>query len=291
MAHSDNPLGERSPLQPGEIGRADALVSEVGWNQTERDWWIFLKCGSVQAIRDGDGLVVATAATLPYDGFGWVSMVIVTAPYRRQGLAARLLGGAIDDLRGAGLVPVLDATPAGREVYQKLGFQDTWGFARYARPNAPRSEAPPSPATGISVRPITDDVWPELCRLDTDVFGADRRHLLARLSGRAPAAELVALRGNAIAGFLLGREGRLATHFGPLVADDTAAAHVLLAGALAAVPGPIFIDLVDSKPEIRRFLEVQGFTFSRPLTRMVLGRSEAFDDGRRTFAVIGPEFG
>ncbi len=30
-----------------ELGDAQALVAEVGWNQTERDWRIFLDLGNV----------------------------------------------------------------------------------------------------------------------------------------------------------------------------------------------------------------------------------------------------
>jgi hypothetical protein len=38
-------------------------------------------------------------------------------------------------------------------------------------------------------------------------------------------------------------------------------------------------------------LEASGFAAQRPFTRMLLGRKARFDDSRRTFAVIGPEFG
>ena len=294
MARSDNlteTLLAPSPLRPDELGDAEALVAEVGWNQTERDWRMFLELGRVQAIRTDAGRVIATAATLPYGGFGWISMVLVTAAWRRRGLASRLLQGAIDDLRGAGLVPVLDATPAGREVYRGLGFADTWGFARYARSasSAARDVAPSG--DDFDVRVITDAVWPEICAYDTTAFGSERNGLLARLRGRMPAADLVALRGDRLAGFLLGREGRIATQLGPLVAEDFATAHALLTRAIAAIDGPIFIDLVDSKTPIRAFLEAHGFSFTRPLTRMVHGRTSAFDDGARTFAVVGPEFG
>jgi Acetyltransferase (GNAT) domain len=104
-------------------------------------------------------------------------------------------------------------------------------------------------------------------------------------------AALVALRGDRLAGFLLGREGRIATQLGPLIAEDAVAARALLTQAFALINGPIFIDLADSKTEIRAFLEAVDFTFTRPLTRMVCGRATAFDDGVRTFAVVGPEFG
>jgi hypothetical protein len=42
---------------------------------------------------------------------------------------------------------------------------------------------------------------------------------------------------------------------------------------------------------VRRFLEARGFSAVRPLTRMLYGRSQRFDDPVRTYAVVGPEFG
>ena len=294
MAPSDpNAAGQGplqpAPLRPSEIADAQALVAEAGWNQTHADWQVFLDCGQVQAFR-ADGRVIATAATLPYGAFGWISMVLVTAAFRRQGLASRLMRRAIDDLVEAGHVPVLDATPAGREVYRKLGFADTWGFARLARPDAPPAASDPPPE-GISVGEITNADWPGLVAYDTAAFGADRGHLLARLRGRLRPADLVAHRDGRLVGFLLGRNGRIASHLGPLIANDAAIARALLTRALAVIGGAIFIDLADSKSETRAWLEACGFAGQRPLTRMVHSRRAAFDDGTRTFAVVGPEFG
>src|SRR5262245_27051865 len=174
---SDRRLTAPAPLLADEIADAQALVAEAGWNQTARDWQIFLAHGTVRAIRTSDGRVVATAATLPYRGFGWISMVLVTASWRRQGLATKLLHGAIEDLIAAGLVPVLDATPAGREVYRALGFLDTWGFARYGRTATQPTLPPDAPSEGITVEPITGTSWPELCACDAAAFGADRSWL------------------------------------------------------------------------------------------------------------------
>jgi GNAT superfamily N-acetyltransferase len=283
-------LAEPAPLRSSEVADAQALVAEAGWNQTQADWQVFLDYGKVQAIR-AQGRVVATAATLPYGAFGWISMVLVTAAFRRQGLASQLMRGAIADLLGAGLVPVLDATPAGREVYRGLGFEDTWSFVRLARPAAVAPAAMDLPADGISVGPITDADWVSLCAYDTAAFGADRSRLLARLRGRLLPAALVARRSGRLVGFLLGRDGRIASQLGPLIADDAGTARALLADALAAIGGPVFVDLADSKTETRAWLEAHGFAPARPLTRMVHQRRAAFDDGTRTFAVVGPEFG
>ena len=290
MARSDPPLEGIGTLAPEELGDAAALVREAGWNQVAADWRIFLDLGRVYAVRTGAGRVIATAATLPYGGrFAWISMVLVAGEYRRRGLASRLMRRCIEELTAAGLVPVLDATPAGRAVYGALGFEDAWGFHRLACGETGASGLP-APA-GVVIRPIDDAVFAELCRYDAAVFGADRSGVLARLRGRVPAAELVALREGNVCGLLLGRDGRSATQLGPLVADDAAIARALLARGLAAIKGPVYIDLADAHQGLGAWLEGLGFAAQRPFTRMLHRRAAGFDDAARTFAVAGPELG
>jgi GNAT superfamily N-acetyltransferase len=291
MAHSDPKVLQESPLQENELDDAAALVGEAGWNQITADWRIFLELGTVYALRNSTHHVVATAATLPYGGrFAWISMVLVEGGYRRQGLATRLLRRCIDDLTSRGLVPVLDATPAGRMVYIRLGFQDSWDFHRFFAP-ALRSEVVRPATNGMVIRPISDADWPALCSYDAQVFGADRSALLFRLRGRLPGAELAAWRGEQIFGFVLGRDGRAAAQMGPLVAEDEATAMALLGIALISTRGPIYVDLADSKSALRRWLQDQGFAPQRSFTRMVYGRAARFDDSARTMAVAGPELG
>ena len=286
MATSEEPAIGRLTL--AELPDADALVAEAGWNQVAADWRMFLDFGTVYAVR-ADGRLIATAATLPYGGrCAWISMVLVAGTHRRRGLATRLLHRCIADVTAAGLVPVLDATPAGRTVYAPLGFADAWGFARLAS-QSPTIKASPRPAAVI--HPITDSVWPALCRYDSAIFGADRSQILARMRGRLPAADLFAERDGRIVGMLLGRDGRTASHLGPLIAEDDATATALLAQALGRIAGLVFIDLADAKADTRVWLESAGFALQRPFTRMLLGRDQGFDDVARTYAVIGPEFG
>jgi GNAT superfamily N-acetyltransferase len=286
MANSDLPIGR---LAVSELPDAGALVAEAGWNQVAADWRIFLELGTVYAVRAG-GRVIATAATLPYgDKCAWISMVLVAGDHRRQGLATRLLRRCIDDVLTVRLVPVLDATPAGRTVYRPLGFEDAWGFQRLAA-KAPRRDNP-GDATDIVIRSADDSIWPQLHAYDAAASGADRSAILSRMRGRLRGVDLVAIRNGRPIGFLLGRDGRTASHLGPLVADDDETAKALLRHALRTVPGPVFIDLADSKAAVREWLETRGFAPQRPFTRMLYGRPLGFDDGRRTYAVIGPEFG
>jgi len=286
MASSDLPIS--GPLTESELGDAETLVREAGWNQLAADWRIFLQHGTVYAVRDGMR-VVATAATLPYDGgFGWVSMVLVAGAYRRQGIAKRLLARCIDDLVAAGIVPVLDATPAGQPLYRSLGFAEAWVFQRYAGHGLAETLTPPG---GTIIRPIVGTDGTAVQAYDRAAFGADRSGVLANLRERVPQAALIAERGGRICGYLMGRDGRRATQLGPLIADDADTALALLARGLAAVQGPVYIDLADSKASLRAWLTARGFTSERPLTRMLLRHAKSFDDVTKTFAVAGPELG
>jgi GNAT superfamily N-acetyltransferase len=291
MEISELQLVVKPSLSPSELDDVDALVREARWNQVAADWQVFLAHGHVYALVTAAGRIVATTATLPYGGrFAWISMVLVAGEYRRRGLATRLMRRAMDELAAAGLVPALDATPDGRAVYRRLGFTDSWGFARLIRRERQGAPAFAAPA-GVTIRAVTDADWPALCAYDATAFGAERGAVLAGMRGRLPSAELVAERADRVAGFLLGRDGMVAGHLCPLIADDDAIAGALLARALDALDGPLFIDLADSKTDVRGLLDAHGFTAVRPFTRMAHGSSQRFDDTARTFAVVGPEFG
>jgi GNAT superfamily N-acetyltransferase len=292
MATSEPQVIVKESVTPSELDDAGALVREARWNQLAADWRIFIEFGRLYAIHSETGRIIATTATLPYGGrFAWISMVLVAGEYRRRGLATALLRRAMADLTAAKLVPVLDATPDGRAVYRRLGFEDSCVFQRLIRRDRQRAAASVAATAGVTVRPITDADWPPLCAYDAAAFGAERSAVLAGLRGRLPAAELVAARGNAIAGFLLGRDGGLAAQIGPLIADDDAIAVALAARALDGIEGPLFVDLADGKRELRSVLDARGFAAARPFTRMLYGSSARFDDAARTFAVVGPEFG
>lgn len=274
------------PLTPSDLERADALVAEAGWNQDEADWHIFLQLGSGLAARAADGTLVGTAAVLPHvGGFGWISMVLVAKAFRRRGIATRLLQRCIDMMKDAGVVPVLDATPAGRELYKPLGFRDGWPITRWRRTGAaPAAQAP-------EVRALHERDWVSVCALDTRAFGCDRTALLERLRVRSSGFACVCESAGSLRGFLLGREGRVATQLGPIVAEDEAAAIALAAWANARLAPPIIVDALDRHHGLADWLAVNGFAKERPYTRMTLARDEPFGDAHRTIAIAGPELG
>jgi len=290
MNSPSDPLREH-PLDASHLTDCLALSAEAGWNQVEADWRLMLRLGHGLGISTAENRLVATAITLPYERrFAWISMVLVTERCRRRGLATRLMRRAVDLLVAGGHVPLLDATPAGREVYRRLGFADCWSMTRLA---ATRAGADGAAADGgdVRVRRLAPGDWPGVAAFDRVAFGADRGEILRDLARRVPQAALAAERAGQICGASFARDGRLATQLGPVTATDDAVARALLGAALAQLSGPVFIDLADRHATIAAWLRERGFAAQRPLTRMAHGRERAFDDPQRLYAVAGPELG
>lgn len=233
-----------------------------------------LEIGRGWGVSLADGTLIASTVVLPYGDFAWISMVLVHPDHRRQGHASRLLRSAIADLRAHGLTPVLDATPAGREVYRQNGFRDTWTFKRFFCRGGKRV-APAHKKTSV----------PDF-GLDREAFGGDRSSLLQALRQRLPQAAL-----GQPSGFVLGRDGREACQIGPLVARDKQTAMALLQAALEAVPAPLYADVVDHAPHLQQWLQGHGFVFQRPFTRMVHGGGPAPGNEKLVYLVAGPELG
>ena len=287
MANTDHGLDARHPglarqtLGAGHVALAVALSREAGWNQIDADWDYMIRHGHGLGYLDGDGRLVATMLTLTHGArFGWIGMVLVTRSWRRRGLATGLLRLGVDSLLASGRTPGLDATEAGRPLYLSLGFRDIYPLTRLLAPAptvAPSEPAPPS-------RRIAAGDIDGIAVADREVFGADRRTLLQHLLGRAPA--LVA---SDRLGHAFGRDGRLATQIGPVVAETTATAIALTSSLLASVTGPAYIDVPDHQDAFLAWLSTRGFKPHRPFMRMLFARRDPFDDPARVFAIAGPE--
>ncbi len=237
-----------------------------------------LRLGTGFAVRDG-GRVIATSLALPYPPvFGWVSMVLVHEPYRRRGLATRLVERAMAVLKGDGLVPVLDATPAGAEVYGRMGFRPEGNLLRWrgtGGADAVAAHAPP-------------DIPDRMHDLDRAAFGADRGAVLTDLSMRPAPVAVLAAGGD---GYLLSRAGRTATLLGPLVARQTTTAVALLAEGLDAVGGAVVVDVPEGAAGVAAHLAGRGFAPERPFVRLVHGTDELAGAPELVHAIAGPELG
>jgi GNAT superfamily N-acetyltransferase len=264
-------------LGPDDALAGLALSTEAHWNQNEADWRFFLVKGVVFGVRDTAGRLVATAALLPYTSENaWISMVLVTASWRRRGLATRLVDACLDTATKLGLTTWLDATPAGAAVYGPLGFTPTIQLRRLRLENASISTADtPLPIGQLS----------EFVTCDISAMGFDRRDLLQEL-GKRPGSRLVS-NGNAMA---LVRDGRTARHIGPLFADGPVRALAMVRDIVAGETGLMLIDAVANQDPFLKGLTDTGWTLERPFQRMRFGRVTS-RPAEMPFAVAGPEYG
>jgi GNAT superfamily N-acetyltransferase len=253
------------------------LSTEARWNQNEADWRFFLSNGVVIGVRDDTGVLIATAALLPYSaGNAWISMVLVTESWRRRGIATRLVDSCLNTAKQKRLTSWLDATPAGATVYGPLGFTPTLQLRRL------RLENPPSPAASPSLESC--DAASFLAR-DISAMGFSRDRLLAEFAGRADSRRVRT--GNAMA---LVRDGRTARHIGPLFADSADEALALVQAIARSERGPLLLDAVHSQSKFLEGLTRSGWNVERPFQRMRFGGT-AVQSGEPPFAVAGPEFG
>ncbi len=112
-------------LTTDDIPAGMRLKDLAGWNQTPADWSCFLDSSPRGCFAaEVEGKVVGTAATMVYEQrFAWIGMVLVDPEFRGRGIGTRLLEKTIEHLDAIGIATMkLDATPAGRPIYQKLGF-------------------------------------------------------------------------------------------------------------------------------------------------------------------------
>lgn len=260
---------ERIALDAGGIAAAVRLSDEAGWNQTAEDWHVFVARGTVFAAL-ADGVPVATAAVIPYGvELGWIAMVLVTAAFRRRGIASLLLDDCVALLQRGGRTAFLDASQQGASLYAARGFVPRGGLTRWAgRGGGETSVSDPVPLA-----------------LDRAAFGADRGFLLDDFLAR-PGARAFA-EANA---FAVLRPGRRAWHIGPVIGAPEAGERVL-ERAIRAAPGPLVIDLLDAGGALEPMLFARGFRPLRRFQRMALGKAALPGDPARTLAAAGPEFG
>ena len=281
-------------VRPIDASQCDAvwpLSVEAGWNQNVADWRFMLGAGRAFGCIAPDGKWQASSLVLPLgQKLAWISMVLVTSERRRGGLGTRLLKRCIEEVRSAGAVAGLDATEQGRPIYLPLGFHDLYGISRWHFDQA--NDAAVAPPASVTIRPIVVADLPRLALYDRPLTGMERPAILAHLALRQPGRAWVAEDGaGRIVGFVLGREGRVATSLGPVVADGEEIALALTAKAAASAPGPFIIDVPQAHRAVRAWLERQGAESPRGYVRMTLGEAKGLDDPAHVFALAGPELG
>lgn len=292
-----NSATQIKPLTLSDLDGALTLSTTIGWNQRAEDWRMLLHIApdaSFAAVANGR--VVGTAIGIDYGPFGWIAMMLVDPAYRGRGLGAQLLERAMNALPPT--LPIrLDATPLGRPLYQRFGFEDDVVLSRHVA-DAPASKDLVVPqAAGASIRPLTAAELPSVAEQDAHVFGGHRRRVIEWMMDSAPKYAWVAHDSSGRPQYCLGRAGLIFDQIGPVVARDAEVAKALVGAALRyAATKSVVIDAFDARESFAAWLRSAGFRVQRPLYRMyrpnVAGaRADPYvPSDLIEFAILGPEF-
>jgi predicted N-acetyltransferase YhbS len=283
-----NPVSIRQMVTT-DVGVAMALKEAEGWNQTESDWLFFLKHNpELCLVACMEGKVVGTVTAINYNNvISWIGMMLVHRNSRGQGVGKLLLQTVIKKLRSGDSIK-LDATPAGRPVYQKLGFVEELELNRMVAPTLKSLDQPDF----LKVLPVRDVDIPDITDFDSSIFGTSRPELIRYLVKNKPEHCYCIREGEQLSGFALMRKGTRFNHIGPIQAVSFSDAKLLISNLLLQTQGePVVLDILADKLELRNWLEEVGFTCQRSLTRMYLGGIPERSHADMNFAISGPELG
>ena len=277
-------------LRPEDLSFADSLRAIVGWNQTLDDWRRFLSMEPEGCfLAEMDGVPVGTVTTLRYSSqLAWVGMVLVHPDHRRRGIGRALLNHGIEWLQEHGVRCIkLDATPAGKQVYEGMGFKDEWTLTRWEHTDLTLKEP-----LNASLRLWRTSDAQFVGLLDAAAFGVSRQTLLEVLASQSCRAFILETALGPAAGYGFIRPGAQVAYLGPIVATSAQAGLQLVEALLAGSAGEkVFWDIPDANTAAVVWAREHGFARQRMLTRMHLGRNLAPGNPLQQFALAGPEVG
>jgi GNAT superfamily N-acetyltransferase len=196
---------ELRPLRgvPTELAQVDRLLMKaynVPSRRSDLETYLAAQPDGWFVVVDGDE-IVAVGGALAYGSFCWLGLVATDPARQREGLATKISAHLIDWAHELSCATIaLDASRAGRAVYERLGSRVVGETVELSLPCPPPGEKPSS-----AVCRRVEDV-DRLVALDRRIFGGDRARLLRALRHEDAARCYVAMTGDAPAGYLFARK-------------------------------------------------------------------------------------
>lgn len=259
------------------------MSEDRGWPREEHKWGLLLSAGKGYGIDDPDGGLVTACVVTEYGppgapSLGAIGMVLVAERHSRQGIGRRLMRHVVSLMGATPLT--LHATPNGRPLYEELGFKVTGRAEMVCGRFRTPAEAP-----AVATRPATAEDLASILRLDGEVFGADRTHMIARLPAFADQL-LVAEDGGRIIGYAAAWPNMDTHVVGPLIARDTETAKALLASLASRTDRPLRTDIDVRHEDLLSWVKARGLESVAFNSVMTYGITELPGDWRRRFAPL-----
>ncbi|MEU6016217.1 GNAT family N-acetyltransferase [Streptomyces sp. NPDC047515] len=268
-------------LTLGDLVACADLCDDRGWPRDEPRWGLLLAAGTGYGVDDpgGKGLIAACVVTSYGPRLAAIGMLLVAERHARQGVARRLMRHVMDEAGGTPLS--LYATSAGQPLYEQLGFAVVGRVERvtgFFRPTGEKMSA-------ATVRPAGAGDLRSIVRLDSDVFGSDRTHLLARLPAYADHIRVAEDRGR-LTGYAAAWPSDRTHVVGPLIASDTATAQALVASLAEATDLPLRADIDARHAHLLDWFGQCGLRTGSETTVMTYGTPDLPGDWTRRYAPL-----
>ena len=264
---------------------AHRLSLSVRWPHRLEDWLILQRRGSGY-VAEERGTVVGTILVWKHDRrYAWLGMLIVDPARQGRGIGRKLISHALENMEGRAVL--LNATPAGRPLFERLGFKVIHNQDRH---QGVARNVPIVPlARGERLRPLDPDDAARLASLGSRAAGMSRALVIERLLESAEGIVL-ARRGEPI-GFAFCRRFGRGDLIGPVVAPDVQRAKVIISYWAAMYRGKFLRIDVNRATGLGDWLDGLGLKKIESLVTLLNGTPPATDPGVRTFALVSQSLG
>jgi GNAT superfamily N-acetyltransferase len=259
------------------------LSEDRGWPREEHKWGFLLTAGKGYGIDDPEGGLVTACVLTEYGpqerpAFAAIGMVLVAQRHARQGVGRRLMRHVVASM---GTTPLtLHATPYGQPLYEELGFKVT---GRTEMLSGQFAVGGPEPR--VATRAATAEDLTTILRLDEEVFGTDRTHIITRLPAFADQLR-VAEQDGRLVGYAAAWPNMDTHVVGPLIARDTETAQALITSLAAHTDRPLRTDIDVRHKELLVWAKERGLASVAFNAVMTYGTTELPGDWSRRFAPV-----
>lgn len=211
------------------IEHVKLLSERAGWNQTKTDLEAMKAHGNSSILlatfrHENSDIPLGSGLSLSVsDDISWIGMILVHPELRRQGIARSIMSSCLEYARliqNKSIVG-LDATPQGKQVYDSLGFTDSYKIWR--------SEIATQPDVltkqGINLQPFNLKSIREYLYKKNNT---ERFQIVELLASLPNSKNIMAVSDGLVSGFVMSRPGRLKPFIGPLIANSDEIALSLL---------------------------------------------------------------
>ena len=164
-------------FNPDDVDAAHGLSQVVRWPHRAEDWRFMAEAAS-GLVAELDGTVIGTALCWKFGADrASLGMVIVSPEQQGHGIGRKLMELLLEQTGER--ITFLHATPAGKPLYEKLGFE---AFGLTEQHQGIVAHVPPlSLPPGEQLRPLSTNDTPQLIELASRASGFDRSAVLPEL--------------------------------------------------------------------------------------------------------------